>query len=67
MNGLLQFTHGTTRKNAELAIEFEKRQGKHLDFESILQGSLNSQRVYGTPTMPLPYNIPLNAHKNGHR
>ena len=36
MNGLLQFTHGMTRKNAELAIEFEKRQGKHLDFESIL-------------------------------
>ena len=60
MNGLLQFTHGTTRKNAELAIEFEKRQGKHLDFESILQGSLNSERVYGTPTMPLPYNTPLN-------
>ena len=60
MNGLLQFTQGTTRKNAELAIEFEKRQGKHLDFESILQGALNSERVYGAPTMPLPYNNPLN-------
>ena len=24
LNGILQFTHGSTRKNAELAIEFEK-------------------------------------------
>ena len=54
LNGILQFTHGSTRKNAELAIEFEKRQGKHICYESILQGALNSERVYGVPTVPLP-------------
>ena len=59
LNGILQFTHGSTRKNAELAIEFEKRQGKHICYESILQGALNSERVYGAPTVPLPYNTPL--------
>ena len=58
--GILQFTHGATRKNAELAIEFEKRQGKHIDYKSILLGALNSERVYGAPNMRLPYNTPLN-------
>ena len=60
LNGILQFTHGSTRKNAELAIEFEKRQGKHIDYESILLGALNSERVYGAPNVKLPYNTPLN-------
>ena len=60
LNGILQFTHGSTRKNAELAIEFEKRQGKHIDYQSILQGALNSERVYGAPNVKLPYNTPLN-------
>ena len=60
LNGILQFTHGSTRKNAALAIEFEKRQGKHIDYESILLGALNSERVYGAPNVKLPYNTPLN-------
>jgi hypothetical protein len=60
LNGILQFTHGVTRKNAELTIEFEKRQGKHVSLDCILKGAINSERVYGAPTMPLPYNKPLN-------
>jgi hypothetical protein len=66
LNGILQFTHGVTRKNAELTIEFEKRQGKHVSLDCILKGAINSERVYGTPTMPLPYNKPLNPAKMVH-
>jgi hypothetical protein len=66
LNGILQFTHGVTRKNAELTIEFEKRQGKHVSLDCILKGAINSERVYGTPAMPLPYNKPLNPAKMVH-
>ena len=59
LNGIFMFTHGSTRKNAELAIEFQKRQGRKIDFDSILQGAIASERVYGAPTKCLPYNAPL--------
>jgi len=59
INGILQFTTGPVRRNAELAIEFEKRQGRRLNFEGILLGAINSERVYGSPKVPMPYNQPL--------
>ena len=56
LHGLLQFTSGTTRKNAELAMEFERRQGRPLVFDQLLKGCLDSERVYGKPTETLTYN-----------
>ena len=60
LNRIIQFTHGMTRKNAELFIEFSRRQGKRIIFENVLKGEINSERVYGSPTMPLQYSSSLN-------
>ena len=60
LNGLLQFTTGTVRRNAELTIEFEKRKGNPLKFDKLLLGAIDSERVYGSPTIVLHYNTPLN-------
>lgn len=60
INGVIQFTEGTTKRNTELFIQFQRRQGKPLIFEHVLKGAVNSERVYGKPKIPLSYNEPMN-------
>jgi len=59
LNGILQFTSGPTQRNAKLAIEFERRKGNIVKYEPVLQGAIASERIYGPPDKPLPYNTPV--------
>ena len=45
LNGIIQFTYGTTRKNAQLFIQFERRLGKQIVLDNVLKGAINSERV----------------------
>ena len=56
---LLWFTTGTTRNNAEATMEYLRREGKPIRIEQFLEAAIRSERIFGIPGEPLPYNVPI--------